>query len=474
MSYLQALLVADARRAGRAQRSASVRHRHLTSRPMVILPWQLGAEPFTAAAVAWGLEPGTPKMVVPGEPRDRELAFRALGILAKDFNRWFEGYGRDEVPQVVVPNRGALGLLGRLGRRLAYLPLDGDRPADPELVLFGKHLRFLFERSRFPGQQLVVALTDLLSSHWASELSDLEAQSLPALAAAIDPPRGKSAHEAAFEAEGHEIGPMPSADDDTAVDELMSRFNTERARRTDEAVVAPLRKGIEAHYAKLVSRGWDLIWRCLERERAYPEAEHVSRRWDLDEESLDRHIDWVVVRGLPYRTRQTNEQAARTLRSWEEAQRLLEAEEAVDDPLRMIPTLLANQGIVGIVSGVDEENYEQGTKKLVRRPLVQLQTAERCTVPVGKTFWWTRTPGKREYTITEVQHVAGGKSIVTLQLQTSSDQELPSPGTVAVFSIHNTHGSPPLTLPKQAPWPHVEPDVAPAPLDGATDDGRWE
>ncbi len=474
MSYLRALLVADARRLGRAQRSATVCHRHLTSRPLAILPWQLGAEPFTAAAVAWGFGPGTPKLAVPGEPRDRELAFRALTLVAKDFNRWFEGKGREELPQVVVPNRGALGLLGRLGRRLAYLPTDGEQPADPELVRFGRHLRFLFDRARFPGQQLVVALTDLLSSHWVSELSDLEAQSLPALAAAIEPPGGKTGHEAAFAAEGLEIGPMPTGEDDERVDRLLSRFNEARARNTEENVVAPLREPIEAHYARLVERGWGLIWQCLDRERHHPEAKHVARRWKLDEEALDRHIDWVVVRGLPYRTQQTNAQAARTLRGWEEAQKLLEAEEAVDDPLRMIPTLLANKGIAGVVAKVDLDNYEQGPKQRVRRPLVEIRTAQPCAVPLWKQLWWTGTPDKREYTVIEVRDLAGGKSVVRLRLETGSGQELPALGSTAVFSVHNTQGSPPLMLPESPPWTHVEVETTPAPIEGSAAEGRWE
>lgn len=474
MSYLQALLIAESRRAGRAQRSATVRHRHLATRPLGMLPWQLGAEPFTAAAMAWGFGPGAPKMVAPGEPRDRELAFRALGVVARDFNRWFEGEGRTEPPQVVVPNRGALGLLGRLGRRLSYLPLDGDRPADPELVRFGRHLRFLFDRARFPGQQLVVPMTDLLSSHWVSELSDLESQNLAALAAAIDPPEGQTGHQAATLAERTEIGPTPTGQDDEAVDRLMTVFNEVRARRTDEALVAPLRAPIEQHYARLVARGWDLMWQCLERERALPEAEHVARRWEHDIAALDRHLDWVVLKGMPYRTRQTNEQAARTLRSWEEAQRMLESEEAIDDPLRMIPTLLSNHGVSGVVVRVNEENYEQGAKRKVRRPVVELRTAERCAVAAGKALWWTRTAHKREYRITEIRALSGGESVVTLQLETSSGQELPAEGAVAVFSVHHTHGDPPLTLPESAPWTHQEAETEPVALEGPTDEGAWE
>ena len=474
MSFLEAILVAEARQQKRAQRSASLRHRRLAARPFVIMPWQLGAEPFTAAAVAWGFEPGTRKLAVPGEPRNRELAFRALLLVAREFNPWIEGVGRTEPAQVVVPNRGAVTLLGRLGRRLAYLSTSGEFSADPDLVLFGKHLKFLFDRSRFPGQQLIVSLTDLLSSHWVSELSALEAQHLPALDAAIEPPRGKSSHDAAFDAESTEIGPLPSGKDDEDVDGLLTTFNELRGRRTDENVVAPLRKPIEAHYARLVDRGWGLLFRCLDRERTYPEAPHVARRWEEDQEALSRHLEWTVARGGRYRTRQTSAQAAFTLRSWEEAQRLLEAEEAIDDPLRMIPTLLANQGVAGTVRRVDRDNYEQGAKQSLRRPLVEIETDERCTVPVGKVFWWTETPSKREYVVDAVRHIASGKkSLVTLKLETRSEQELPTLGDLAIFSVHNTHSGQPLMLPRQPPWTHADPHSQAPPLEGAEDQGRW-
>lgn len=474
MSYLQALLIAEARRTGRAQPSATVLHRHLTARPLGIVPFQLGAEPFTAAAVAWGFGAESRKMVVPGEPRDRELSFRALTTFATAFNRWFEGEGRTEPPQIVVPNHGALGHLGRLGRRLAYLRTDGEYPADPALIRLGRHLRFLFERSRFPGQQLVLSMTELLGSCWVTELSDLETMSLPALVAAICPPRGKTPHQAAFEAEEVEIGPLPGGKDDEVMDKLLSVFNEARDRRTEESVVAPLRRPIVEHYERLVDRGWSLLWKALDLVRSLPEAEHVKRRFDADIEALNRHVDWVVIRGMPYRTRQTNEQAARTLRGWEEAQRLLDAEEAVDDPLRMIPTLLANRGVAGSVIQVESDHFEMAQKRKVRRPRVVIETRERCTMPVGKELYWTRTPGKREYVLREIEPSDSGGSRVTLQLETSSSQEMPEEGTLATFSVHHTRTDPPLTLPAELPWTHVEPDDEPEPIESTADAGSWE
>ena len=83
MSYLDAVLVARARSTGKAQRSATVRHLRLVPKPMAMVLWQLGAEPFTAAAFAWGCGLKDRHMVVAGEPRDRELAFRALTEVAR-------------------------------------------------------------------------------------------------------------------------------------------------------------------------------------------------------------------------------------------------------------------------------------------------------------------------------------------------------------------------------------------------------
>lgn len=472
MSYFNALLVAEARKHGRARRSAQLRHRHLATRPLGMVLWQLGAEPFTAAAVAWGFGPKERSLVVPGEPRDRELAFRALTTVARSFNAWFEGE-RDEPPQVVVPNRGNLTLLGRLGRRLAYLPTDGATPAEPDLVRFGRHLKWLYDRARYPGQQLVVVLTELLSSHWTSELSPAEAQHLPAIDAAIEPPRGASGHEAAFAAESVEIGPLPSAADDDRVDLLVRKFNAGRGRRTEERVVAPLRELIEAHYTKLVERGWPLVWRCLERERRYAPAAHVDRRWQRDVADLDRHLEWAVTKGGGYRTRQSHEQAARTLQDWETAYAKLVAEEAVDDPLRMVPYLLTNEAIAGQVRAVNLDHKEHTGKSWVRRARIELEVPERCTIPLQKELYWTQAADGREYRVTAVR-AAGDKTLVTLTHQTSSDVERPQPGSFAVFSVHTTKPPEYFKSPQEVPWTHRRPVEHSAPLDGASDEGRWE
>lgn len=426
-----------------------------------MLLWQLGAEPFTAAAVAWGCGPNDRKLAVAGEPRNRDLAFRALGVVAHEFNRWFEaGEGRvDELPQIILPNSGNLTLLRRLGRRLAYLPIDGERAADPELVRFGLHLSFLADRARHPGQQLVLPLTTLVSSHWGSELSLLEAQSLPALDAMISPPVGLSGHQAAAKAERIEIGPVPSGDDDESVMPLLEAFNNARARNTDKSVVDPLLPPMVKHYTGLVDRGWSLMWRCFERERSWPEAASVARRVEVDLEALNFHVQFTTEWNRRYRTRQTNARAARTLRNWEESERLTIAEEAIDDPLRMVPFLLSGEALAGTVVSIDLDHREVAKVKSVLRPRLVIETTEPCLMSEGKELYWTKTPNKAEYVVVEVQEVKARRVWrVMLQHETGSlDVPRPKRGDEVIFSIHHTAPAPPLKLPTTAPWTHSAP-----------------
>jgi hypothetical protein len=260
MNHLEAALAARAHSAGRALRTASYRHRRLLPDPLALVLWQLGAEPFSAAALGWNARADRLEMVVAGEPRNRDLAFAALLRLARWFNPRFEAHAADRetfrrgeytftrartAPQVVVANGGTVEMLGRLGRRLAYLPTTGPRPADEALVRLGRHLRFLWDHRAVPGQQLLISLTGLLNAHWATPQSPLERQSLAALDAYIDPPPGEHGFDAAARAELRPVGPLPDGDDDEQLGPLVERFNERRAGSTEPAVVRPLLRPIE-------------------------------------------------------------------------------------------------------------------------------------------------------------------------------------------------------------------------------------
>jgi hypothetical protein len=95
------------------------------------------------------------------------------------------------LPQILVPKIQTIDLIGRLGRRLAYLNTDtreGKTPADPILVQLGRHFQGIARHAHMPWQQLILPLSELLATHEATAMIRFEAQSLPALNAWIDPP----------------------------------------------------------------------------------------------------------------------------------------------------------------------------------------------------------------------------------------------------------------------------------------------
>jgi hypothetical protein len=468
MNQLDIALAARAHREGHAKRTALLRHRWLSDRPIAVVLWQLGAEPFSAAAVGFGQQRQSPTIVVAGDPRNRDLAFAALLPFAQWFNPLFEAPAADRetvtrgtssftrsrtIPQIIVANETSVDLLGRIGRRLAYLRRDGPQPAPLDLVRLGQHLLFLARHSRLPGQQVIVALTDLMNRHWATAQSPGERLSLAAVNAYIAPPSGVHGFVAAAQAERDTVGPTPSRECDEPIEPLVSEFNRLRAGRTEAVVVAPLLKPIKAHYRPLVARTWMLLWDCRERELAWPEAPSVARRLEVDRDAYTQHIDWVGQDGRR-RTRQTARQAAMLLRRLEGAQALLDAEEACDDPVRMVPFLLENKAVQGEVVRVDVDHKEMGRARRVRRPLVTIRSSDPCLMPVGKELWWTACPDGNSFEIHDVQP-AGKGSVVTLKLNTSTrGAPIPRTRDTACFSIHKT-SQPWLTgLPYAEPWTH--------------------
>ena len=471
MNHLDVALAARAFRSGRALRRARFCHRRLLPEPLTLVLWQLGAEPFAASALGWGDRHDRRAMGVAGEPRNRDLAFGLLLRLARWFNPRFEAHAADRetptrsrtAPQVLVANAATVTMLGNLGRRLAYLPTTGPNAADEALVRLGRNLRFLWDRWAVPGQQLLVSLTDLVNAHWVTPQSELERQSLAALDAYLDPPAGEHGFSAAARAEQRPVGPVPAGEDDEDLGPLVERFNKQRQGSTDPAVVRPLLAAIEEHYRPLIRHTWDLLWRCRQREAAYPEAPSVGRRWDADRDAYTRHIDWLAQGGLR-RTRQSPRQAARTLHDLERAQRLLEVEEACDDPLRMVPYLLDNKAVRGRVVAVDLDHKEPGPVKRVARPLFTLLSPDPCPMPAGKELWWSEQPAGREFVVHAIRAEPGGSSRVTLELMTSSSKaRLPTVGSEACFSVLTTGPDHFLMLPDADPWTH-QPARPPAPL----------
>ena len=470
---LHALLAARAHAQGRAQPTALYRHRAFGADPLCIVAWQVGVEPYSVGSIAIGRRKSGYSLFVPGYPLDRELLFQALLGFAREFCGAFEAWARgavrciehrgsdlaipDDLPQIVVANAATIHLLSRLGRRLAYLPTDGEHAADPLLPRLGRHLQWITEYAALPGQQLIVSATDLLASRYVTAMSMLETQSLAALDAWIDPPAGTHGFEAAEEAEAVVVGPMPSPEDGKRVFELMKTFNEQRGRSRDPAVVAKFIEPLRRHYDELTARTWHLIWKVIDRERATSEAASVARRAEEDRIAYATHVQWMdgPAEGR-HKTRMTPRQAAMRLNELERARSLCLAEEAIDDPLCMAPHLLAGKAIAGKVVDCDTQRRERINGRNCLRPSVTIRTDEPCLMTPGAELWWTESPAGKEWRVSTVTPQGEG-ACVTLVLQTNQIRKLTFPvvGRRACFSQFNTKAGYQLILPNRTPWTHA-------------------
>lgn len=481
MSF-QALLAARAHKEGRAQPTALRRHRALSDDPLCIIAWQLGAEPYSIGAIAIGKQSSGFKLFVPGYPLDRDLLFAAILGFAKEFCPAFEAYagglcedvpyrGEElavplDLPQIVIANTETINLLGRLGRRLAYLPTTGQHPADPLLPRLGRHFMWIAEHAQLPGQQLIVSAADLLKTHYVTAMSQFEMQSLAAVDAWVDPPAGMHGFHAAELAENHAVGPVPSPKDGQRVHTLMKIFNEQRAGSKNPAVVQKLAIPLYELYEGMVVETWNLIWKVVDREKAKPEAASVARRVREDRIAYAAHLQWIMGPAEGRRkTRMTPRGAAVRLDELERANALLVAEEAIDDPLRMAPHLLAGKAIAGVVINCDATRRETINGRNCLRPSVTVRTDEPCLMPLGAEVWWTQTPGGREWLLASLV-AAGGGSDVTLILQTNRNlsESLPTVGCRVCFSQFTTRPSYELFLPMQVPWTH-QAATPPSPTD---------
>ncbi|MBB1245414.1 hypothetical protein GL263_17860, partial [Streptomyces durbertensis] len=207
MSLMTHLARMEAADAGRARPLATVRHRHLSERPMVMVPLTTAGETGAPLGVILGTDPERPTLLTVAQPRDRDLRAAFLAELADALLPHLESCQDDteqvrddaelcrDAPQLLVPNAAGVEFVRLLGRatrfrRTAEEDPRATHPAPPRVPLLGRWLSHYGDRARVPGSSLLLAVTELLSRHWATGQSSLEDQHLGALLAWLDPPAG--------------------------------------------------------------------------------------------------------------------------------------------------------------------------------------------------------------------------------------------------------------------------------------------
>ncbi|MEU9980140.1 hypothetical protein [Streptomyces sp. NPDC050856] len=511
MSLISTLARLEAVEAGRAQPLATVRHRHLSERPLVFVPLTTAGEAGAPLGALVGTDPAEPRLLVVPQPRDRDLRFAFLAQLAEVVLPYLEEYTdrveaaeRNETdpetgkrvkvevelcadaPQLVVPSRAGVEYVRLLGRsmrfrRTAEQDPDTPFPAPPRVPLLGRWLTHYGERARVPGSSLLLAATDLLNRHWATGQSSLEDQHLGTLLAWIDPPEGESGARAALHAElardgqGQLLCPPAGPATDPAFDNRLLAPAIERYDRARQALAAAedgeaadARLG-ELHRAEreirrlVLSRTrptWDAVWRALALVRELPPGARVADRWTRDRWSFTGHRDRVRAGEPPQPRRDDAVTAANKLAARESAQAQLEAQEALDDPLVLAGRRLAGEAFRAEVLDVTMAWTE--SKRPAPRPLLTVRTDD---LPhLGDRVRVYRSLEGKPQSAEFVRLEEDGSLVLRLldrmgRSRDPAEGSVPEKGDRIVWTLfeHDQRTGPKLPDPEETPWTHGGP-----------------
>ncbi|MFF4804182.1 hypothetical protein ACFY1U_38380 [Streptomyces sp. NPDC001351] len=511
MSLISTLARLEAVRTGRAQPAATVRHRHLSERPLVFVPLTTAGEAGAPLGALVGTDRDAPRLLAVPQPRDRDLRFAFLAELADVVLPYLDAYAQDveaaernetdpetgkrvkvevelcaDAPQLIVPSRVGVEFVRLLGRsmrfrRTAEQDPETPHPAPPRVPLLGRWLTHFGERARVPGSCLLLAMTDVLALHWATGQSTLENQHLGALLAWIDPPEGSTGAEAALHAElardakGQLLCPPAGPATDPAFDNKLLAPAIERYDRARTALAAA-EDGLQAddrlgeltaaerEIRELVlSRTlptWEKVWQGLDLLRALPDGAHVEERWTRDRWSFTGHRDRIVAGEPPQPRRDDAVTAANKLAAREREQARLEAQEALDDPLVMAGRRLSGEAFAGEVTDVVMA-YSEG-RRPSPRPLVTVRTEDRPHL--GDRVKVYRSLGGKPQAAEFVGREAEDLLVLRVLDKMGRGKEpeagsVPEKGDRLCFTLfeHEQRGGPKLPDPEDTPWTHGGP-----------------
>ncbi|WP_250286495.1 hypothetical protein [Streptomyces atroolivaceus] len=524
MSLISTLARLEAVDSGRAQPLATVRHRHLTDGPLVLVPLTTAGEAGAPLGALVGTDRAAPRLLAVAQPRDRDLRFAFLAELAEAVLPHIESYAdvvepaeRSEVDpgtgkkvkvevelcadaaQLIVPSRAGIDFVRLLGRSMRFRRTAEDDPDTPypapaRVPLLGRWMTHYGERARVPGSSLLLAATDLLNRHWATGQSSLEDQHLGALLAWVDPPDGEPGAAAALRAElerdrdGQLVCPPAGPATDPAFDNRLlapaiERYDRARAAlaAAEDALDADTRLGelsgaereIRSLLAGVLLPTWDAVWRGIDLLRELPEGTRAEDRWTRDRWSFTAHRDRVRAGEPPQPRRDDAVTAAQKLASRETAQAQLDAQEALDDPLVLAGRRLAGEAFIGEVTEVEMAYSE--SKRPSPRPLVTVRTDERPHLG-ERTKVYRSLDGRPQtaefvgYATEDAGHAEPEGTVhlvlrITDRMGRSKEPapgSVPEPGDRIAWTLfeHDQRGGPKLPDPEDTPWTHGGPPGA--------------
>lgn len=399
MNALHTHQALQAANGGRAVAKATRRHIHLNPRPLVIAGYHLAGDPGAPLALMWGTSSDEqPHCMVVSEPRNRGLRFEALAEFATELLVYLSEFeDRNETgicadaPQLVVPNAATGDWLGGIvGRFTRNLRTDGDTSAPPSVPLAGKHLSFFADL--MPGSCLVLAATDVLTTHWQTGQLPSEDLNLAALLGWIDPPTDKSGPQAAREGEASPpAGPNSDPNwDAKMLAELIQDWHVAK----DDSARSAVRRELEGEIREQLAPAWADCWRTLGCLDSLPAADRVAERWESDRRDWTYHLDRIAEGRAYFRNIPTPTQNASRLAFLEARTDELQREMAWDDPLVMAAAVASGEALAGHVVAVDlERRTTNANNRMVRRPLITIEPDIEFGRPAGTTLFLSTNPG---------------------------------------------------------------------------------
>ncbi|MGH3165466.1 MAG: hypothetical protein ACRDN0_06175 [Trebonia sp.] len=478
MTLLTSLARALAAERGRAELIRTIRHVHLSPRPLVFVPLELAGEANAPLAALIGDDPEKPHLLTVSEPRDRTQRFAWAADLAAVVLPYVDSFADAEIgeddtyrdaPQLLVPNPADVGFTRLLGRSTRFRKTQGEYAAPESVPLLGRWLTFFSERSEVPASALLLSLTGALTAHWATGQSATEDGHLAALLAWIDPPEGMTGAEAALEAEDPDkwppAGPVTHPDFDNDI--LQGRVMAVRgaARAGDEAALNRAQARLTEALRSQLEPTWSLMWRGVELLRTLTEAEYLAKRWEADRWHFTNHVRWLAEGGAPQARRDNAVRAAQRLNSLERDQQWIEVKAAFEDPLVMAEQRMSGEALAGEVVDRDPARLDTTGKRPRLRPRITLSTTDTAAFERGAKVRSPARP-KQDAVVVGIEPADDGRTRVTVELTSGMGRSLtPQPGSVpeaGEFVVYTTltgefQPGPKWPEKEDTPWTHGGP-----------------
>ncbi|HUN38212.1 MAG TPA: hypothetical protein VMU95_39985 [Trebonia sp.] len=497
MTALTSLARIEAASLGQAQLIRTVRHVHISDRPLVFIPLGLAGEPCAPLAALVGDDRLEPQLLVVTSPlnRDERFAFAAdlAGIVLGYIGSYLAGpeppdnEPYPDAPQLIVPNAGGVAFARLLGRSTRFRPVEGAGAVPASVPVLGRWLTYLAERSH-PSASLILTATGALAAHWATGQSAVEDENLATLLAWIAPPPGRSGADAALAAEDPTRCPPagPATDPGFDRDVLTGRLTAIRDTRL-AADLAGQRRAVAAlrdDLREVLMPTWRLVWQAIDLLRTLPEAGHVADRRKGDRLSFSGYARYLAEGGFPQPRKDAAVDAARRLGRLEAEQQRLETQMAYDDPLVMAEYRMTGAAFEGVVvraepARLDESGKESG-KKAKLRPWIWVETPDEVTAAPGTELRSPARPSQKAVVI-DVRSPGedqDGRTLVTLELRSGMGRGLtpaagsvPEADDVVCYTTLTLDFQPSPEFPgrEDTPWTHggPPPEYVPAELDRA-------